>query len=991
MKKYNNLAILGSLMIEALAMLGLISMVTPIVYKKAAERTSELQDINEASYLRAASKALDDYLLDNYTSLEATADDGKPEEISDEGEVSAVLSYLPVGMNTSSKLFNDLSFYKSVRMEMDGGEPTGKKVVTGFVVAKPKDAATAMRSSRIASMIGANGGHYMSGEKVQGVQGIWEAEASTFGLTADDQNAVVVSSAEAISGGIPSSKDVLHRVAKGTDVDRQLNTMETNLYMGVGEGRYNIEDIGQIIVGARNPIGGGGITDALHVADGTTSLGGTLAVTGAATLEDALTVGGGATLNDALTVAKDVTFTGKMEVKDGETKITTAKTDINDQLIVGEDGTPGDTKVYIKDGILKAKMLEADNLMSDENGLKVLEMHAGASSKEGPFLLHVDEGSLTTQGDYRIDLDPDSHLYLGKDGAEELDLSGGKATLTGANGETLALGSNKAELIGKSGGPSLTLDDNVKLGDSEDYLQISSSDVTLKQGSATGKNQLTLNGTSGASLTGTGEYALTIKDNLVLGKDGGSGLTIGADGNILIKGATTFTPDSTEIMKVADTGVSVGKSFVVNADASGDASTNSLLTVSNEEGAIRGKVHIRSGVLEIQGQETIDPTDLQGATGYIRADKMVSTIPYENPYSGLQAEGGGDVDRKEGFYQVNPAYTSVMHDIKLSTRGGARLSDVLPDFINKGIYVVDTTYRECQEGDAAPLGKCSGGSFNWETEDLEWSDIEAELGKGSYTLQACDSDSVMSECHASPWMGFVPAPQCPYGYSKVATITPVRFVASKAYSQVVNNGGGEVLLAEKYYPTEFNWLDSNGAIVAPNTGTAAEAEKGDQSPLTFQTHNWLSSSLKKFYGTSGAQTNSSDAPFRGWSAIMGYIYPVAQYSDFISEKYGSIDDEGGIIWNLFPVYNSELSAIVTVYCYFNREAFTAGNEEITEETETLVDVLYDQLDAEKIRVGRETGEGDDAKGSDYKPKGYGDRLNDAATNWSSEGSYDEYW
>ena len=57
----------GSMMVEALAMLGLIAMVTPVLYKKAAERTTELQDINAAAQMRTISKALDDYIKDNYT------------------------------------------------------------------------------------------------------------------------------------------------------------------------------------------------------------------------------------------------------------------------------------------------------------------------------------------------------------------------------------------------------------------------------------------------------------------------------------------------------------------------------------------------------------------------------------------------------------------------------------------------------------------------------------------------------------------------------------------------------------------------------------------------------------------------------------------------------------------------------------------------------------------------------------------------------------
>ena len=69
-KQINNLwGEKGSMMVEALAMLGLITMVTPILYKKAAERTTELQDINTAAQMRTLSKALDDYIQDNYAEL----------------------------------------------------------------------------------------------------------------------------------------------------------------------------------------------------------------------------------------------------------------------------------------------------------------------------------------------------------------------------------------------------------------------------------------------------------------------------------------------------------------------------------------------------------------------------------------------------------------------------------------------------------------------------------------------------------------------------------------------------------------------------------------------------------------------------------------------------------------------------------------------------------------------------------------------------------
>jgi type II secretory ATPase GspE/PulE/Tfp pilus assembly ATPase PilB-like protein len=46
----------GGLMIEALAMLGLIAVVTPTMYKKSAERTLEVEDINTNAIEKTAKK-----------------------------------------------------------------------------------------------------------------------------------------------------------------------------------------------------------------------------------------------------------------------------------------------------------------------------------------------------------------------------------------------------------------------------------------------------------------------------------------------------------------------------------------------------------------------------------------------------------------------------------------------------------------------------------------------------------------------------------------------------------------------------------------------------------------------------------------------------------------------------------------------------------------------------------------------------------------------
>ncbi len=42
-------------------------------------------------------------------------------------------------------------------------------------------------------------------------------------------------------------------------------------------------------------------------------------------------------------------------------------------------------------------------------------------------------------------------------------------------------------------------------------------------------------------------------------------------------------------------------------------------------------------------------------------------------------------------YKVDPAYTSVMNDIKLDSRGGARLSEILPNYISRAVHEISNT------------------------------------------------------------------------------------------------------------------------------------------------------------------------------------------------------------------------------------------------------------------------------------------------------------
>ncbi len=399
--------------------------------------------------------------------------------------------------------------------------------------------------------------------------------------------------------------------------------------------------------------------------------------------------------------------------------------------------------------------------------------------------------------------------------------------------------------------------------------------------------------------------------------------------------------------------------------------TNGGITTTTDE---RGSVYIRRGAINIDSagdtrwansdiaEDYVTPEE---SIGYIAADRFISqTVPEENALNATSRNlSGGITETITSYdrYEVNPAYTSVMHDIKLTTRGGARLSDILPDFINKGIYVVDNTYDE--------------GTTNW----VNATTIPAtDLGEGA-----------SAEAFTSPYLGFVPTPTCPQGYSKVITINPSGWSMAQAGTPV--NNGGSIDISTHNNPYLY-WYTQEGKL-------RTEVEEVEPvNPLTFQKSTWLRAMVMPYCeGTDGGnkkfQLNGKcgdGTTFSGWGAVMGFIYPHAYYKEFVDGTVGgghgvdtgktgtantgdtedtTVADNGTVYWNLYPVQYRQLEAYATVYCYFNR----TNPDGSAMYPEDVVDSTYDQLKSQ-----REYWEKDNTKG-------YVDRLNDPSL------KYDDPW
>ncbi|MDE7389339.1 MAG: hypothetical protein K2M82_00085, partial [Lachnospiraceae bacterium] len=354
---------------------------------------------------------------------------------------------------------------------------------------------------------------------------------------------------------------------------------------------------------------------------------------------------------------------------------------------------------------------------------------------------------------------------------------------------------------------------------------------------------------------------------------------------------------------------------------------------SNPESILNGaKVAIgRQGIIEVAS-----PTGADDKGGYIKARRLLSDKRYPFSYNDA-ASSYGKASVPYDYYQVNPAYTSVMNDIKLATRGGARLSDILPDYINKGIYVVDNTFDNSQ---------VSG----WETK-VGGKIIGIAKESMPTTEGAVQNGVIDNSIIASPWLGFVPAPQCPRDYAKVVTLTPIRWRMSEVYSvynmdsESIGSGYSNIVTGDKFKEHFFKTTDPKQSVfeLSPGSGEAHTHAVLTGRPLTFQTNTWLNTTVAEAYKAN----NPSIENFQGWHAVMGFIYRPTQYSQVLTD-IGVTPDNTQVYWNIFPVYAGDMAGIASVYCYFNRR----DDAETGWRWDTPV-YKYDQLNSSTFRYGWE--------------------------------------
>ena len=424
--------------------------------------------------------------------------------------------------------------------------------------------------------------------------------------------------------------------------------------------------------------------------------------------------------------------------------------------------------------------------------------------------------------------------------------------------------------------------------------------------------------------------------------------------------------------------------LIIEQGATDEVNKNSNNNNSNNNGinTDNGTNYIRKGFVEIHGEGeggvssgNTDKSADQGL-GVIKASRFVANNPditeasmtgqphssgkygarvpmilqTISPNNEWEKYNNTSTANRYDTYMVNPAYTSVMHDIKLTTRGGARLSDVLPDFINKGIYVVNNTVKENE------LEK-----LNLSTQTYEY--LYGIADADSNKLSSGDKlDLATESAWASPFLGVVPAPQCPPGYGRVITLTPAsfqvgqagklmkrndKFAPANSYYVVPNDASSDQIAASvndsqvayELVGVTGKATDKNNQEVTidPDKVTTAKyvltsfsdtSKKQPVVPLTFQQSTWLKSMVKPLYQKPSSEADDKNPKYvnpsyvRGWATMMGFLYPTSLYSGFTPQTRLKATDEA--YWNLFPVIRGSLEGYATVYCYFDRTNMFKG-------------------------------------------------------------------
>lgn len=1001
----------GALMIEAIALLGLMTMMSPMVVRQTADRTAEMEEVTIAGQMKELKDALNNYISANYSTL---ANDIRTSALDHKFTVTAnqLAPYLSAGLIEGNNFRGNkfmTNFQIGIRAQCtemrrtDGNAPASVSF-SGGVITSPNPTATQYcsryrmtgivlsegdelndrRAARIASMIGADGGSMRSSrviaalggndtekQRILGTQGVWEGKVSDYFAN----NAINVNVGGRVAATTTYSSgfsgDYLYR--KPVDGLPDANSMFTDLDMGGatncnGANCHNINNAGGLEV-----VGGKILIRSQNNAQGTNDQadhsGNAFARIALGTDDSRMQVTGSLNLGAGTSANLNVGTT-RLGMTGSQANLNVGSTTLG---MTGSQAqlTSGGSRMQLQSG---SAQLNVGSTTLDMTGSQAQLNAAGTILSLNSTAARTSIGNSYTQlGTTNINMGVNASSSSGIYSNLQMSAFSIKQTVSGAASNTsidqwantVGISANSsnytAMLKMNPGHPLITM--NIKNGASEraelhlSPLGAISLDRTTRQDNAhfsLFSNQSQLSFTNSASNWSAGV-------NQGITSSGGKSETYVQKNNSFgASFALTATDFNIDIKDYASSsGVVTKQRLSFDSNGLKLFSTNQLGTAfdSNATIALNAKTGRVSGtVFQPENTMVIASNGQRGnivknrysftfANDQSSTPGKMTATPNASPASGdasvvIPTRGYQDHTNEASYnrFRVDPAFVSVMNDIKLTSRGGARLSDALPNYILKGIYLMSNTYT----AGPWPCGYYGANDQSCKFTMPRYSKEQLGLGGGGWEFRcpnetdsggathpfrnpsgssrySCTSDHILFNyqndkyrvcgsdeyCWAHPFMGIVPAPgrnisitttsgteeiygqdegTCPNGYQAVLTLTPTVFESGKVLAYDFNKVAGSSIV--RYNP---GYLDYS---VESNRNIANIIQPGTRVGLI-------------------AEDVLEDGYIKGWKIAMGTMTESAEDPYFK--------------WNVGGVITGSMSITAHTYCYFNPHGFTMPN------------------------------------------------------------------
>ena len=1004
----------GALMLEAIALLGLMTMMSPMVVRQTADRTAEMEEVAIAGQMKTLRDAVSSYIDSNYANIAAWANDAQVLTLDD------LRPYLPASFvqadgTLGNKLVDD--YRVGIRRERpcndtnpDGSltDACNRWKITGLISSGTQAGGAGnelddRRAARIATMIGADGGYIRSTQalnalfpgnpaeanKAIGAQGIWEIDDVTQFFPAGGwqpgQGRVVATTT--YTSGIGG--DFLYRHA--VNGLPEANSMFTDIDMsGMGTGAHRIRHSGglevvngKIIVrdsrdnnwdaDAATTISNTELTmqdaDVSITKGGNTSFtlgegevraataGGEMGVTdldaymAAGGAEVSLTSGaiyeGGNSFEQNVTGDSIITAGGRYDVQSGDNMFLTASNgsvnikggsgegkgiNLNTNCTSGTGSSSSCYGLFLRNtstawtnaGDARNRMVGGLNLYASSSTPFSITGYSGKSGRDQPFLTvtnrYANEKALIMHNSTSKDATNDDFYRDGHTANPDVSIMASYKSDNDpryASGGRIYLGVGEKERIGLEAaetGGSLRMHSRKSPTDSKTVNTVLLGG-SMWNGGGQNKQQ-----SGGFLMLSPGLQSSSVGDgdawsNRVFYLN--SHLGRAEMPNFIVQRIALKNEPTTE----ADYGYSV----------------QSLATPKyNDDGTLASK-DLNDTIDSETIKNQLESPELKGglASTYYGNNTVSENIP------------GYATNIDYSRYEVDPAFVSVMNDIKLTSRGGAHLADILPNYINKGIYVLSNTYAyggwPCDEHtceyDIPKAVKTTGGALTegaWEVYCGNGSDggMQTYL-KGGATCKDHDEDAANKHyisvdyfsgnvndgystcptnaaCLTHPFLGAVPAPghtltiqengknvsisgldegPCPDGYVPVMTVTPTAIEVGKVnYIDMRVSTGGAEDDSYVYYNLENITFSSNRAsIYQPATSVSTAVITVDSNGIEIP-------------------KGATDEVY-GWKVALGTVSTTST----------------GYNWNQGGVWQDSMKAVAHTYCYFNPTRFQFPN------------------------------------------------------------------